>query len=138
MDTLIYILVTLAILVAVAYWFRGYWPGIRTHYARARGFWQLFQGLRGRSGGQRRGGQSREGQSGRFPGQSRVIDVEPTSVGPSSKASQIAGQATGQKEKCRVCGDALSSAQLSALRQNDIRCTGSSRVAKACPYRNYN
>ena len=46
MDTLIYILVTLAILVAVAYWFRGYWPGIRTHYARARGFWQLFQGLR--------------------------------------------------------------------------------------------
>ena len=128
MNTLIYILVTLAILGVVAYWFRGYWPGIRTNYARVRGFWQLFQGLRGRSGGQ--GGK----QGGRFPGQSRVIDVEPTSVSPSSKASQAAGQ----KEKCRVCGDALSSAQLSALGQNDIRCTGSSRVGKACPYRNYN
>ncbi len=130
MNTLIYILVTLAILGVVAYWFRGYWPGIRTNYARARGFWQLFQGLRGRSGGQSRGGQSRGDQSGRFPGQSRVIDVEPTSVSPSSKAAR--------KEQCRVCGDALSSAQLSALGQNDIRCTGSSRVGKACPYRNYN
>ena len=125
MDTLIYVLVTLVLLGAVGYWFRGYWPGIRTNYARARGFWQLFQGLRGRSGPGRSGG-----QGGRFPGGSRVIDVEPTSVGPSSKAAR--------KEQCRVCGDALSSAQLSALRQNDIRCTGSSRVGKACPYRNYN
>jgi|GEM_PF-1872989 len=133
MNMLIYVLVTLVVLGAVAYWFRGYWPGIRTNYARARGFWQLFQGLRGRSGGPNRGNQRGE-QGGRFPGQSRVIDVEPTSVGPSSKA----GQTAGQKEKCRVCGDALSSAQLSALRQNDIRCTGSSRVGKACPYRNYN
>ncbi len=125
MNTLIYILVTLMVLGAVAYWFRGYWPGIRLSYTRARGFWQLFQGLKGRSSG--RG----TGQTGRFPGGSRVIDVEPTSVGPSSKTAS-------KKEQCRTCGDALSSAQLSALRQNDIRCTGSGRVGKACPYRNYN
>ena len=121
MEMLIYILVTLAVLAAIAYWFRGYVPGMRSSFARLRGFWQLIQGMR--QGLRGRG----PNPSGRTSGPSRVIDVEPIIKSGSSK-----------KEQCRVCGDSLSSAQLSALGQNDIRCTGSSRVGKACPYRNYN
>jgi hypothetical protein len=35
---------------------------------------------------------------------------------------------------CPACGDRLNDAQLRALRDRNVRCPGSSRVSRPCPY----
>lgn len=114
---LLYLLVLAALLALLLYWFRGYLPVLRRTAQNLRGAWRLFTTLRQMAAGRAPGRGARPSQNG------RVIDVTP----PPPRG-----------EVCRACGDRLSGAQVDALRRNDVRCAGASRIQRPCPYRPLN
>lgn len=102
----------LALLAGLLYWMRGFWPPIARAGRRGRDLWRTYRRLAARSS--RPAGAPRR----------RVVDV-----------TARRGPAPGGGSRCPACGDALSAAQVDALRSRSIRCPGSARVNRPCPYR---
>ncbi len=130
---LINLLLFVAVIGVIAYWFRGYSPQIRRAYVRLRDTVRFFRRARdlirdtqgGRFNPQRSGGF----ETGFNPQDFKAKDFRKT---VDVSASQVS---TAQfKVVCPVCGDSLTEAQTIALRQRSVRCPGSSRVGQACPY----
>ncbi len=96
------------VLAGLAYWLRGFTRPVRRAYRQAR---ELVETAR-RSGFD----PARPTRANRDP---RVVDVAPRQ---------------SQSTICPACGDALNDAQVRALRARNVRCPGSSRVSRACPY----
>lgn len=105
------LVVGLLVLAGLLYWFRGYAGPLRRGYRRARDLVRLYR--RARTGLQtaRRPPAPRRGP--------------PTVDASARPAPQIV---------CPTCGDRLSAAQVDALRARTVRCPGSSRVGRPCPY----
>lgn len=114
MENLVYFLVLVLVLAGFLWWFRPFFPRLKRGWQTAQNWFRLVRGLGGSLGKQAQNQPIRS-----------VLEVEQ----PRFK---------GKKEKCKACGDLLSSAQLLALQGGDIRCTGSNRIQQACPFRKLN
>jgi hypothetical protein len=131
------LLLILVALGVIAWWFRGYAPGIRRMWRRARDTWRLLARVRGAV---------KDARGGRFDPQ----DFMRQSGGPAPSRGSGAARGTatktvdadavqvqpvgGFKVVCPTCGDALSEAQVGALRTRSVRCPGANRVGRECPY----
>jgi hypothetical protein len=119
---LLNIVLFLLVLGVFVYWFRGYAPQIRRGWARLQNTIRLFrrarEAVRDVRGGRFNPRDFTTGGSGTFSRSGKVVDV---------KATQF-------KVVCPTCGDSLTEAQTTALRQRSVRCPGSSRVQQECPY----
>jgi hypothetical protein len=102
------IVLGLLVLAGLAYWLRGFTRPVRRAYRQAR---ELVATARRASFDPAR--------PGRQPRDPRVVDVAPYQ---------------SQNTVCAACGDTLNEAQVRALRARNVRCPGSSRVARTCPY----
>jgi hypothetical protein len=124
---LVNLVLFVAVLAVIAWWFRGYGPQLRRSFIRLRDTVRFFrrvstsfrdvrQGNPQRSGGFNpedfmRGGRSRQVKE-------KIVDVT----------------ATQFKVVCPTCGDSLTEAQTNALRSRSLRCPGSGRVGHECPF----
>ena len=122
---LVNLILFLVVLGVIAWWFRGYWPQLRRNYQRLRDTVRLISKARtvmrdARAGRGQMNAQDfmRNVNTSRPRGDAKTVDVTPA----------------GFKVVCPVCGDSLSEAQTNALRVRGLRCPGSSRVQKECPY----
>ena len=122
---LVNLILFMAVLGVIAWWFRGYWPGLRRNYQRLRDTIRLLQRARTAMRDARAG-------RGRVTAQDFMRDVNTSR--PRSDAKTVDVTPAGFKVVCPVCGDSLSEAQTNALRVRGLRCPGSSRVQKECPY----
>jgi hypothetical protein len=124
---LLNLLLFLAVLGVLMYWFRGYAPQIRRSYQRLQNTIRLFRQARDTM---------RDVRAGRF--NPRGFDPGNFNPRPSSDAGRqgkvVDVTATQFKVVCPTCGDSLTEAQTIALRQRTVRCPGSSRVGQECPY----
>jgi hypothetical protein len=116
MDTVIYLVVLVAVLVGFLWWFRPFFPALKRGWHSTQQWVRVLRGL---------GGAARTNAKPKAGPIRSVLEVEPP-------------RGVGKKEKCKACGDLLSSAQLMALRGGDIRCTGSNRIQQPCPFRKLN
>ena len=135
---LVNLILFLVVLGVIAWWFRGYWPQMRRNYQRLRDTVRFIakaravvrdvrsgrvnpedfvRGMNQHSAAQRSSTQ-RGGVQRPDPRAAKTVDVSPTAF----------------KVVCPACGDSLSEAQTNALRVRGLRCPGSSRVQKDCPY----
>ena len=106
MAVVIQIVLGVLVLAGLAYWLRGFTRPVRRAYRQAR---ELVATAR------RSGVDTGPNRANRDP---RVVDVTPKS----------------QSIVCPACGDTLNDAQVRALRARNVRCPGSSRVSRTCPY----
>ena len=113
-------LIGIVVLIGLGFWLRGYWKPLRRAYQRARGLYQTARRVRTEFETVSSGRASRPERD------SRVVDVSPR---PEKQAGR---QSTSLI--CPICNDSLNEAQLRALRSRSVRCPGSSRVGRACPY----
>lgn len=126
MRSLFNILIFLAVLGVLAWWFRGYTPGIRRAWRRARDTWRFLSRVRGAV---------RDARAGRF---------DPQNFAPQPPRDRSKGTVEAQavdvqpvaalRLVCPTCGDALSEAQVGALRTRNVRCPGAARIGRECPY----
>ncbi len=114
MENLVYFMVFVLVLAGFLWWFRLFFPGLKRGWHTAQNWFRMVRGLSGNLGKQAQNGPIRS-----------VLEVEKPPL-------------KGKKEKCKACGDLLSSAQLLALQGGDIRCTGSNRIGQPCPFRKLN
>jgi hypothetical protein len=112
------------VLIVIAWWFRGYWPGLRRNYQRLRDTLRLLRRARA---------VIRDARAGRVNPQDFMRDVG-TARSRAGDAKTVDVTPAGFKVVCPACGDSLSEAQTNALRVRGLRCPGSSRVQKECPY----
>jgi hypothetical protein len=135
-------LLSLLLLAGLGYWLRGYRPVVLRTWQQARLLWQTMRQVRDLTRGLGGQGQLRPPGSGPMPpwfgpsnGQNRadpkVVDVAPRQRQPDQQR-QSGGN--GLKVVCPACQDALSQAQLEALRQGSIRCAGE-KAGHTCPFR---
>jgi hypothetical protein len=128
-------LIGVVVLIGLGFWLRGYWKPLRRAYQHARSLYQAARRVRtefetvgsGRSSRPERDPSRPERDPSRPERDPRVVDVSPRpekQVGKQPTTSLI----------CPVCNDSLNEAQLRALRSRSVRCPGSSRVGRACPY----
>ena len=110
--TLLELALGLAILAGLAYWMRGFGPPIARAYRRGRDLWRTYR--RVRTALARPAGAPRP----------RVVDADARRPAPPAGGT-----------RCPECGDRLNAAQLEALRARSLRCPGSARVGRPCPYR---
>lgn len=106
-SAVLQIVLGVLVLAGLAYWLRGFTRPVRRAYKQAR---ELVETAR--SGFDA----TRPTRASRDP---RVVDVTPRQT---------------PNIVCPACGDTLNDAQLRALRERNVRCPGSSRVSRACPY----
>ncbi len=126
MRVLVNLILFLAVLAVIAWWFRGYWSGLRRNYQRLRDTVRMISKARtvmrdARAGRGAMNAQDfmRDLNSARSQrGDAKTVDVTPA----------------GFKVVCPTCGDSLSEAQTNALRVRGLRCPGSGRTQKECPY----
>lgn len=112
------LVIGLALLVWLAYWLRGYFAPLRRFWRQTRSMYQMFSQartmLRNASANQNvPGGRTSTASRG------KVVDV--------TAKNEL-------KIVCPVCNDALTDAQVLALRSRSLRCPGSSRVSRDCPF----
>jgi hypothetical protein len=128
------IILTLAILAGVGFWMRGYYAPARRTFLRWRELIGQFRRLRQmfmqpgtmRPDPSRRQAQPRE----------KVVDVH-ASRGTERRGVAPREQAVPEEPKarnCYTCGDLLNDAQIRALQAKSVRCPGSNRVGKSCPF----
>jgi hypothetical protein len=109
-SAVLQIVVGVLVLAGLGYWLRGFTRPVRRAYRQARDLVGTVR--RVRSGFDT----ARPERADRDP---RVVDVTPR---------QDLGII------CPACGDRLNDAQVRALRARNVRCPGSSRVSRPCPY----
>jgi hypothetical protein len=116
-----------AVFAVIAWWFRGYGPQLRRSFIRLRDTVRFFRRASTtfrdiRQGNARGGGFNPEdfmrGSRSGSRAQEKVVDVT----------------ATQFKVVCPTCGDSLTEAQTNALRSRSLRCPGSGRVGRECPF----
>jgi hypothetical protein len=111
------IVIGLALLVWLAYWLRGYFAPLQRMWRQVRGMYQMFT--------QARTMLKNMGSNQNIPGsrntasRGKVVDV--------TAKNEL-------KVVCPVCNDALNDAQVLALRSRSLRCPGSSRMSRDCPF----
>jgi hypothetical protein len=113
-NQILYLVVLGVVLTGFLWWFRPFFPVLKRGWQTAQNWFRIARGLGGNLGKQTQNGPVRT-----------VLEVEKPRF-------------SGKKEKCKACGDLLSSAQLLALQSGDIRCTGSNRIQQPCPFRKLN
>lgn len=123
MRVLVNLILFLAVIAVIAWWFRGYWPGLRRNYQRLRNTVRMISKARA---------VVRDIRTGRVNPQDFMRNV--SSAGSQRDAKTVDVTPTGFKVVCPICGDSLSEAQTNALRVRGVRCPGSVRVQKECPY----
>jgi hypothetical protein len=108
----------LALLVWLAYWLRAYFAPLRRFWRQARGMYQMFTQARTML---------------KNMGSNQNI---PNSRGSTASRGKVVDVTAKNELKivCPVCNDALTDAQVLALRSRSLRCPGSSRVARDCPF----
>jgi hypothetical protein len=112
------LVIGLALLVWLAYWMRAYFAPLRRFWRQARGMYQMF--TQARTMLKNMGtNQNIPGARGSTASRGKVVDV--------TAKNEL-------KIVCPVCNDALSDAQILALRSRSLRCPGSSRVSRDCPF----
>jgi hypothetical protein len=113
----------LALLVWLAYWLRGYFPPVRRAFLQARQAFLMLQKMRNVI----KNGIPNQN----FPG----ADFSTTRGAATTRGKTVDVNAkTELKIVCPVCNDALSDAQVLALRSRSLRCPGSARVSRDCPF----
>jgi hypothetical protein len=122
---LVNLILFLAIFAVIAWWFRGYWPGLRRSYQRLRDTVRVISKARA---------VVRDVRSGRVNPQDFMRDVGTARSQRGGDAKTVDVTPAGFKVVCPACGDSLSEAQTNALRMRGVRCPGSSRVGRECPY----
>ena len=125
MRVLVNLILFLAVLALIAWWFRGYYPQLRRNYQRLRETVRLISKARA---------VVRDVRSGRVNPQDFMRDVGTVRSRAAGDAKTVDVTPAGFKVVCPACGDSLSEAQTNALRVRGLRCPGSSRVQKECPY----
>ncbi len=125
MRVLVNLILFLMVLGVIAWWFRGYWPGLRRNYQRLRDTVRMISKARA---------VVRDVRSGRVNPQDFMRDVSTSPARGRGDAKTVDVTPAGFKVVCPACGDSLSEAQTNALRVRGLRCPGSSRVGKECPY----
>ncbi len=121
-------LIGVVVLVGLGFWLRGYWKPLRRAYQRARSLYQTARRVRTEFETVGSGRSSRpERDPSRPERDPRVVDVSP-------RPEKQPGKQPTTSLICPVCNDRLNEAQLRALRSRSVRCPGSSRVGRACPY----
>jgi hypothetical protein len=108
-NAVLQIVVGALVLAGLGYWLRGFMRPVRRVYHQARD-------LVGTARRVRSSFETHPEGANRDP---RVVDVTPR---------QDLGIV------CPACGDRLNDAQVRALRDRNVRCPGSSRVSRPCPY----
>jgi hypothetical protein len=109
-NVVIQIVVGVLVLAGLGYWLRGFSRPAQRAYRQARELVGTVRRARSSFDA------SRPDRANRDP---RVVDVKP---------KQDLGIV------CPACGDRLNDAQVRALRDRNVRCPGSSRVSRPCPY----
>ena len=125
MRFLVNLILFLTVLGVIAWWFRGYGPQIRRNYQRLRDTVRMISKARA---------VVRDVRSGRVNPQDFMRDVSTVRSRGGGDAKTVDVTPAGFKVVCPTCGDSLSEAQTNALRVRGVRCPGSSRVQKECPY----
>ena len=125
MRVLVNLILFFVVLGVIAWWFRGYWPGLRRNYQRLRDTVRLIAKART---------VMREVRTGRGPVNVQDFMRDARTPRPRSDAKTVDVTPAGFKVVCPACGDSLSEAQTNALRVRGLRCPGSSRTQKECPY----
>ena len=117
------LVIGLALLVWLAYWLRGYFPPVRRAFLQARQAFLMFQKVRNVI----KNGIPNQN----FPGQNSSNSRSNTA----SRGKTVDVTAKNElKIVCPVCNDALTDAQVLALRSRSLRCPGSSRMSRDCPF----
>ena len=117
------LVIGLALLVWLAYWLRGYFPPVRRAFLQARQAFLMFQKVRNVI----KNGIPNQN----FPGS----DFSKQRSNTASRGKTVDVTAKNElKIVCPVCNDALTDAQVLALRSRSLRCPGSSRVSRDCPF----
>ena len=133
------ITLTLAILIGVGFWMRGYYAPARRTFLRWRELIGQFRRLRQIF---TQGTASRNNPQGGFRNDPRaqprekVVDVH-ASRGQERRAAPSREQAAPvapHVQQCPACGDTLNEAQIRALQAKSVRCPGANRVGQACPF----
>ena len=128
------IILTLAILIGVGFWMRGYYAPARSTFLRWRELIGQFRRLRQMF---TQAGSSRmDPRSTRAQPREKVVDVH-ASRGQERRSAPTREQAVAEQPKvrnCYTCGDVLNEAQVRALQSKSVRCPGSNRVGKSCPF----
>jgi hypothetical protein len=133
------IILTLAILFGLGFWMRGYYAPARRTFLRWRELIGQFQRLRQML---MQGGSSRfdprvdPRNSRQAQPREKVVDVH-ASRGQERRTAPTREQAVAEQPKvrnCYTCGDVLNEAQVRALQSKSVRCPGSNRVGKSCPF----
>jgi hypothetical protein len=128
------IILTLAILAGVGFWMRGYYAPARRTFLRWRELIGQFRRLRQmftQAGTVRGDPNARPVQP-----REKVVDVH-ASRGTERRGTPSREQAVPEEPKarnCYTCGDVLNEAQIRALQAKSVRCPGSNRVGKTCPF----
>ena len=125
---------TLAILAGLGFWLRGYFAAARRSFLRWRELIGQFRRLRQmfmQSPTMRADPNARQAQP-----REKVVDVH-ASRGSERRGAVPREQAAPEEPKarnCYTCGDLLNEAQIRALQAKSVRCPGSNRVGKTCPF----
>lgn len=126
---LVNLILFFTVLGVIAWWFRGYGPQLRRNYQRLRDTVRMIAKARA---------VIRDARAGRGPMNAqdfmRDVSTAQSPRGGRGDAKTVDVTPTGFKVVCPACGDSLSEAQTNALRARGLRCPGSSRVQKECPY----
>ena len=133
------IILTLAIVIGLGFWMRGYYAPARRTFLRWRELIGQFRRLRQMF---MQGTASRNNPQGGFRNDPRVqprekvVDVH-ASRGQERRSAPTREQTVAEQPKvrnCYTCGDVLNEAQVRALQSKSVRCPGSNRVGKSCPF----
>jgi hypothetical protein len=129
------IILTLAILAGVGFWMRGYYAPARRTFLRWR---ELIGQLRRLRQMFTQAGASRFDPRNTRQAQPRekVVDVH-ASRGQERRTAPTREQAvptSPEVRNCYTCGDVLNELQVRALQAKSVRCPGSNRVGKSCPF----
>jgi hypothetical protein len=129
------IILTLAILIGLGFWMRGYYAPARRTFLRWRELIGQFRRLRQMF---TQAGSSRVDPRNmrQAPPREKVVDVH-AARGTERRATPSREAAVAEQPKvrtCYTCGDVLNEAQVRALQSKSVRCPGSGRVGKSCPF----
>jgi hypothetical protein len=132
---LVNLVLFVAVLAVIAWWFRGYGPQLRRSFIRLRDTVRFFRRASAtfrdlRQSGSR-GGSTGGGAGGGFNPEDFMRGARP---GSRAQEKVVDVPATQFKVVCPTCGDSLTEAQTNALRSRSLRCPGSSRVGRECPF----
>jgi hypothetical protein len=128
------IILTLAILTGLGFWMRGYYAPARRTFLRWRELIGQFQRLRQMF---MQGSVSRHDPRNTQAPRPREKVVDVHAARGAERRTAPTREAVPEQPKvrnCYTCGDVLNEAQVRALQSKSVRCPGSNRVGKSCPF----